>query len=92
MTQLSQIFSLIFLALLLVLVIALIVLVINAIKTLNKVDHLVDDISKKSTTLNGVFSVIDIITDAVVGFSDSIVGMFSGLAIKFMKRKKGKNE
>ena len=59
MVDVSELFNVLFYILLMVLIIALIVLVVHAIKTLSKVDRLVDDISQKSTKLNGVFSIID---------------------------------
>lgn len=90
MIEVSELFTILFYILLMVLVICLIVLAINAIKTLNKVDKLVDDINSKSAKLNGVFSIIDSTTDAVVGFSDSIVGLISNTLGKIFYRKKEK--
>lgn len=87
---LADAFSVTFYILLIVLVIALIILVINAIKTLDKVDKLVDDVSQKSEKLNGLFSIIDNTTDALVGFSDSIVGFLAGTISKIFNRKKEK--
>ena len=88
MISITELFSCIFYILLMVLVIVLIIFIINAIKTLGKVDKLVDDISLKSTKLNGVFTIIDGATDAVVGFSDSIVGFFTNGLNKILNRKK----
>ena len=69
------------------------IFVINAIKTLGKLDKLVDDITIKSTKLNGVFTIIDGATDAVVGFSDNLVGFFTnGLNKLFNRKKDNENE
>ncbi|MDD6323667.1 MAG: hypothetical protein PUA73_03555 [Bacilli bacterium] len=89
LVSVADVFSMIFYILLIVLVITLIVLVINAIKTLDKVDKLVDDISEKSNKLNGIFSIIDSTTDAVVSFSDVIVGFLAGAVGNILNRKKG---
>ena len=86
----SDVLSLLFYILLIVLVIALLILVINAIKTLDKVDKLVDDVSQKSQKLNGLFSIIDDTTDAMVSFSDTIVGFLSNAIGKIFNRKKEK--
>lgn len=88
MINITEFFSCMFYILLMILVITLIVFVINAIKTLGKVDKLVDDISLKSSKLNGVFTIIDGATDAVVGFSDNIVGFFTSGLNKIFNRKK----
>lgn len=92
MISVADTFSILFYILLIVLVIALIILVINAIKTLDKVDKLVDDLSQKSTKLDGLFSIIDNTTDAVVTFSDTIVGFLSGAVSKLFKRKGKEND
>lgn len=84
----ADILAILFYILLIVLVVALIILVINAIKTLDKVDKLVDDVSQKSEKLNGLFSIIDNTTDAVVGFSDTIVSFLSNAIGKIFNRKK----
>ncbi len=90
MINFSDVLSILFYILLIVLVIALIILVINAIKTLDKVDKLVDDVSQKSRKLNGLFCIIDNTTDAVVGFSDTIVSFLSNAIGKIFNRKKEK--
>ena len=91
MINITELFSCIFYILLIVLVVVLIIFTVNAIKTLSKVDKLVDDISLKSTKLNGVFTIIDGATDAFVGFSDSIVGFCTNGLNKILNRKKEKD-
>ena len=88
MISFADVLSIFFYILLIVLVVALIILVINAIKTLSKIDKLVDDVSQKSTKLNGLFNIIDNTTDAVVGFSDTIVNFLSNTIGKLFNRKK----
>lgn len=84
----SDVLSVFFYILLIVLIIALIILVINAIKTLAKIDKLVDDVSQKSVKLNGLFNIIDTTTDAVVGFSDTIISFLSTAIGKLFNRKR----
>ena len=88
MISLADVLSIFFYILLIILVIALIILVINAIKTLDKIDRLVDDVTQKSNKLNGLFNIIDNTTDAVVGFSDTIVNFLSTSIGKIFNRKK----
>lgn len=88
MSIFMQTLSVIFYILLIILVIALIVLVLNAIQTLGKVDRLVDDVSRKSKKLDGVFTIIDNTTDAMVGFSDMIVSFTADRIGRIFKRKK----
>ena len=92
MINISEFFGLFIYILLMVLIIALIILIINTIKTLGKIDRLVDDITEKSIKLNGVFSIIDGATDAVVGFSDSIVGFVTKGFNKILRKKEKENE
>ena len=93
MINLVEFFSYIFYILLMVLVIVLIIFTINAIKTLGKIDKLVDDITIKSNKLNGIFTIVDNATDAVVGLSDSLVGFVSkGLNKFFIRKKEKENE
>ncbi len=87
MISLADVLSVFFYILLTVLVVALIILVINAIKTLDKIDKLVDDVSQKSSQLNGLFNIIDNTTDAVVGFSDTIINFLSNAIGKLFNRK-----
>lgn len=88
--SLPDILSVLFYILLIALVVVLIILVINAIKTLDKVNNLVDDLSQKSSQLDGLFSIIDNTTDAVVGLSDSVVTFAARMVSKLLKGKKEK--
>lgn len=91
MVNINDFLSIIFYIVIIALGISLLVLSINSIKTLNKFDRLLDDISEKSRKLDGVFSVMDSATDAFVNFSDSIVGFFTKTIRKVVKRKKEDN-
>ena len=73
-----------------VLVVALIILVVKAIGTLNKVDKVVDDISVKSSKLDGLFNIVDNTTDALVNVSDTIITFIADTINNIFKRKKDK--
>ena len=92
MINIMDLISIIFYIALIILVVVLIFLSIKAIQTLEKVDKVVDDISVKSSKLNGVFNIIDTTTDVVAGFSDSIVNGISSGVEKIFSRKKDKKD
>lgn len=75
--------------LLIVLVIILIILGIRLMKTLKKVDGVIDDVNTKMSSVDGLFSIIDKTTDYASLVSDKLLGALSSLLGFFMKRKKG---
>ena len=76
-----------------VLLVVLIVLGVKLIDTVNKTNAVLDDIEKKSKSLDGIFSTIDNVTDAVSMVSDRLVDGIAGLIGKlFSLRKKRKKE
>lgn len=86
-------------ALVLVLILALIILVvifmilgIKLIKTLKKVDEVIDDVNLKMNKVNGVFEIIDKTTDYASTISDKIIGTLSNFVNSLLKKKKGKEE
>lgn len=91
MVNINELLNILFYIVIIALGISLLVLSIQSIKTLNKFDKLLDDISEKSRKLDGVFSVMDSATDAFVNFSDSIVGFLTKTVRKVVKRKKEDN-
>ena len=73
---------------LITLVIVSIVLMFRLIKTLNKVDKVVDDAYDKVGKLNGLFNIIDTTTDAIASFSNLFVeGISNGISKIFTKKK-----
>jgi len=91
MEILYQILPIVIYALLSVLLIVLIVLGIKLIDTVNKTNAVLDDIEKKSKSLDGIFSTIDNVTDAVSLVGDKLVdGIASlvGKVLSFRKKKK----
>lgn len=70
-----------------ILLVVLIILGVKLIITMNKIENVVDDISRKVKSLDGLFSVIDMTTDKLAMLSDRIVDGVSSLIRKVFKRK-----
>lgn len=79
--------------LLCVLIVFLIIICIKIIKTMNKLETIVDDVDRKVQSLNGVFRIVDGVTDKLSALteviSDSIILFFRGL---FKRKKKNIKE
>ena len=76
-----------------ILLIALIILSIKALKTIGKINHLVDDVQENSDNINGIFDFVDSTTDFIYGFADHIIGGVAGLVTKlFEKKHKGEEK
>ena len=78
--------------LLCVLIVFLIIICIKIIKTMNKLETIVDDVDRKVQSLNGVFRIVDGVTDKLSALteviSDSIILFFRGL---FKRKKMNRN-
>ena len=74
---------------LIVLIIVFIVVGFKLIKTLGKVNDIIDDINGKMNKVNGVFDIIDKTTDYASSISDKLLNALSGLLSVFTKKKKG---
>ena len=61
-------------SLLIVLVIILIVLSLKALDTLNKVDAILDNTKKKLESLDGVFNLVDTVSDKLTLVTDTVIG------------------
>lgn len=75
-----------------ILVIVFIVLGIKLIKTLKKVDSVIDDVNGKMSKVNGVFDIIDKTTDYASSISDKIIGAISSFINVLLRKKKGNDE
>lgn len=75
--------------LLCILIVLLIVISIKVIRAMNKVELIVNDVNEKVQSLNGIFSIIDSVTDKLSALteivSDSIIIFVKSI---FNKRKK----
>jgi len=78
---------------LIVFIIALIVLCIKLIGTLNRADRLIENITKKAESLDGVFEMIDYTSSKFGAIGETVVGFFNGIVKKiFHKKKRGERE
>ena len=77
---------------LIALVVALIVLVVKVINTLKKVDTILDDVNKKMAKVDGMFNVIEHVSDYASNISDKIFGGITNVINTIFRRKKGRDE
>ena len=70
-----------------ILLVVLIILGIKLIITMNKIEIVVDDITKKVKSLDGLFSIIDMTTDKLAMLSDRVVDTVSLFIKKVFRRK-----
>lgn len=78
-------------SLLIVLVIILIVLSLKALDTLNKVDAILDNTKKKLENLDGVFNLVDTVSDKLTLVTDTVIGSIVSF-ITSIFNKKGKED
>ena len=75
--------------LLCILIVLLIIICVKVIKTMNQVELIIEDAKEKVNSLNGIFSIVDTVTDKLSALtevlSDSIILFIKGL---FRKKKK----
>jgi uncharacterized protein YoxC len=81
----------IYLLLIIVLIIG-IILGIKTIITLNKVEHVVDNVNDKVQTLNGFFHIIDFTTDKIALATDKVVEGITNFVTKLLFSKKKNKE
>lgn len=77
---------------LIVLIIALIVLCIKLIGTLTKIDYLVDNVTKKAESLDGLFNVIEMTTNRFGAIGEALTSSMMGLLRKVFNKKESKNK
>ncbi len=77
---------------LIILVIIFIVLGIKLIRTLKKVNEVIDDVNLKMNKVNGVFDIIDKTTDYASSISDKIIGSLSKFVNHLFFKKKGSDD
>ena len=87
METLSTVMPIILCTLTSILVIILIVLAIKLINTIDKVNALADDVTKKVNSLNGFFSIVDLVTDKVAFLSDRVVDIVTSFFTKVFSKK-----
>lgn len=92
MELLSELLPIIIYVLLVILLVVLIVIAFKVLKTMNKVERVVDDVETKVSSLNNFFKVLSFTTDKIAGFSDSIVNKITSLISNIFSRKKGEED
>lgn len=92
MEALNETLPVVIYLLLIVLLVVVIVIGIKLIFTMNKVDLLLDDVTKKVHSLDGVFNMIDYTTDKVTMISDTVVNFITSKLKRIIKFKKNDEE
>lgn len=75
-----------------ILLVILIILGIKLITTINKANAILEDAYNKTKSLNGLFHIIDSITDSLSTVSDSIAAGLTNVIGKLFHRKRKENE
>ena len=92
MVDLNQLLGLILYITAIILVIVFIAVGIKLIKTLKKVDNVIDDVNEKMDKVDGVFDIIDKTADYASGISDKIISGISSFIGLLLGKKKGKSD
>jgi len=77
---------------LIVLIIIFIILGIQLIKTLKKVDGVIDDVNTRMSKVNGIFDIIDRTTDYASSISDKVISLISSFINVLLRKKKGNDK
>lgn len=92
MEALNETLPVVIYLLLIVLLVVVIVIGIKLIFTMNKIDLLLDDVTKKVHSLDRVFNMIDYTTDKVTMISDTVVNFITSKLKRIIKFKKNDEE
>lgn len=92
MEALNETLPVVIYLLLIVLLVVVIVIGIKLIFTMNKVDLLLDDVTKKVHSLDRVFNMIDYTTDKVTMISYTVVNFITSKLKRIIKFKKNDEE
>ena len=71
-----------------VLVVCLIIVCIKLINTTDRMNIILDDVEKKLKSVNGVFTAIDTVSDAVSSVGEAVVGKTLSLVDKVFNKEK----
>lgn len=75
---------------LIVFIISLIVLCIKLVGTLGKVDYLLDNVTRKAESLNGLFDVIEMTTNRFGAIGETITSSLMNLVKRIFNKKENK--
>ena len=91
MDSLMEFFPIIIYTLSIIIMVLLMVLIVKLIHTVDKANIILDDVERKTKSLNGLFHVIDGVTDTLSVFTDTavstIVQIFGKILTKRRKKK-----
>ena len=90
MEALMEVLPILLYRLAIVLVIVFIILGIKLIATIDKANAILDDVERKSKSLNGLFNVIDGVTDTLSILSDTVVASITSVLGKIIPKRKKK--
>lgn len=76
--------------LLIALLVVGIILGIKLIRTMDKVDKIVDDVNDKIESLDSVFNILDFVSEKFATISDRVIDVVSSLISKLFLRKSSK--
>lgn len=92
MEELLHYFPLVLYVLAAILLIVLIILGIKLINTINKTNIILEDAYNKTKSLNGLFNIIDSVTDTLSTVSDTLVASITNIVGKVFRRGKKKKK
>ncbi len=78
--------------LLIVLAIVLIVFIIKMLYTMQKVDIILEDVSKKLNSVNGLFEAVDKVSESISNFGNTLAGKLALISSKLFGRFRKKKE
>lgn len=90
--NLNDLLTLILFILLIILVIIFIIVGIRLIRTLKKVNIVIDDVNVKMNKVDGVFDIIDKTTDYASTISDKVIGALSKVINTLFFKKRGNDD
>lgn len=90
MESLMEVLPVMLYSLSIILVIVFIVLGIKLIHTIDQANNILEDVEKKTKSLNGLFNVIDGVTDTLSVLSDTVVTSITNIIGKLIPKKKKK--
>lgn len=90
--NLNELFPVILYFCLIILVIVATILGIKFIITMNKINNILDNVEGKVNQLNGVFNIVDSVSDAVTNISEKIAGFIYDKIGNLVEKKKGKDD
>lgn len=94
MDTIMEFFPIVIYCLAIALMILLMVFIVKLMHTVDRMNRILDDVERKTRSLNGLFHVIDSVTDTLSVFSDTLVSGITGIVGKIWPKgkKRKRNE